>query len=298
MVKSVCVLGDAFFDIIVPVNNLSIGGANKRKIVVTPGGTANVSVWLSHLGINSKFFGCIGEDVFGVAYQQNLKKENVVDLTFKQPDYSTGVLCCLLTKNGERTFITSRGANDYWKEFRDMNCVDEIVKSDIIYLTGYSLISKNNFKTLSNFFEAYDLKGKTWFNPGSYNIINKKLINFAQKNVDTIILNDREALRFANNDDLKTCLKKIGNNYSSVICTMGKEGAYTYYGGELYYKKSVFIKDVVDTTGAGDSFAAGYLSKVLQNSSISDALSCGHTVAASEIRSRIHRTKYLFNTKF
>jgi sugar/nucleoside kinase (ribokinase family) len=283
--RSICVIGDAFFDIIVPIENITKGGAFQRNLRIFPGGTANVSVWASRLGINSKFVGKIGSDLLGFAYKKDLVSENVIDLTIMdKDDHPTGICISLVDENGERTMITNRGANDFWT-MEEMNSnIDGILSSSILYVTGFSLISSKNFKVLSSILRRASKEDiQIWFNPGASNIIDKRFRKLITRYVYGLILNLDEAKQLTNEDgdDVKDELKKLVDFF---VLTMGEKGCIVFENNKNIFTPAYKVKEIVDTTGAGDAFAAGFLAGLLKGSDAEECSKLGHKIAAEVIQ--------------
>ena len=139
---SVTVIGDAFVDLIVPIQGIKRGETYHRKILVSCGGTANVAVQISKLGESAKFLGKVGNDILGKYFKQNLRDNGVKDLTVVDQRNPTGICVSLIYEDGERTMIADRGANDFLSKEDVLAYIDEIVDSKIVYFSGYSLLSE------------------------------------------------------------------------------------------------------------------------------------------------------------
>src|SRR5690348_18247639 len=106
-----------------------------------PGGVGNVAVLLSKLGGKSAYCGMIGNDLLGNAYHQDLKKNKITPILFKNNGYPTGMLLAFVARNGQRSFLVSRGANSH------LQChhIDEAfrkVNPKILYISGHMLRSE------------------------------------------------------------------------------------------------------------------------------------------------------------
>ncbi len=282
----VCVVGDAFVDITIPIplENIAYGGVNTTKINIECGGTANVAVWLSRLGIKSSFFGKVGNDAFGRIFKEDLKNEGVVDLTTVGDNLQTGICICIIDKSGERSMIVDRGANDYI-ELMDVNrYLHEISKADLIYFTGYSLISRVTSKSIEYLIREISGDKTVCFNPGSYNIIGNKHRDIIKNHCDMLILNLEEARELTKMKDIEFILEDLESLVDIVVLTMGGEGCIVSNKDKRIMIPALRVENVVDTTGAGDAFSAGFLKGFVERLGLEECARIGHKVASEVIR--------------
>ena len=257
---SVTVIGDAFVDIIVPVQGINPGETHHRKIITLCGGTANVAVQISKLGKESKFVGKVGDDAFGRFFSQNLSTNGVKDLTFVDGENPTGLCISLSYEKGERTMVANRGANDYLKKEEVRSCIDEITDSKIVYFSGYSLLSKRNAESiLSAIEECHKQNCKIYFNPGAPNLIKEDFKEIIYDFVDVLILNMEEAKSMTKKNKLEEIVKSLNNMVNTVVITIGEGGCIVVSKGDEYLHVKTKKLYVLDTTGAGDAFSAGFI---------------------------------------
>jgi len=255
---SVTVIGDAFIDLIVPIHGTKRGETYHRKIVVSCGGTASVAVQISRLGEKAKFMGKVGDDVFRAYFKQNLKVNGVEDLTIVDEEYPTGICISLVYEDGERTMIASRGANDFLKREEIEERIEEILDSKIVYFSGYSLVSRQTAEAvLYGIKESYE-SCEIYFNPGASNLINKKFREVVRDFVDVLIMSQEEVKAMTGGNSLNDTLEVLKEMVSLAVITMGEKGCIISKGGETFHIEGERI-NALDTTGAGDSFAAGFI---------------------------------------
>lgn len=279
---TVTVIGDSFIDIIVPVFNIKSGNAYQRDIAISCGGTANVSVQISKLGEKAKFIGKIGNDVFGSYFKENLKSNNVKDLTFVDSIHMTGLCISLVDENVERSMITSRGANDHLTKKEMEGYINEVLESKIVYFSGYSLLSKQSSESILYTMEESNKHNcEIYFNPGAPNIITKLFKKIIYNFVDVLILNIEEAKKITDKDEIYTILSTLDAIVNTTIITMGNEGCVISKDGKHTPVPSNNVENVVDTTGAGDAFSAGFIVGKLRNRDIIECAKMGHDVAAN-----------------
>lgn len=278
------VIGDAFIDILVPTDNIIPNGASSKKIKIAYGGTANVAVWASRLGEKVLFFGKVGDDALGTAFKKDLSDENVGDLTVLDTEFSTGICVSLIGRAGERTMITNRGANDNLKLENAKDCASKILESDILFFSGYSLISKETSKAVLYLMKkGKERKKCVCFNPGALNIISDSYKDILSKYCNILILNFEEGRAITGKSSYSDILKELGEMVDIVVLTMGEDGSVTCQGRNISKVPAKKV-NVVDTTGAGDAFSAGFLSGRLRGLGIEKCSRSGHDVAAEVIQ--------------
>ncbi len=256
---SLTVIGDAFIDVIVPLQGDKPGETHHRKIITRCGGTATVAVQVSRLGGESKFVGKVGADVFGEYFRQNLRMNAVRDLLFTDNENATGICVSLSYPNGERTMIASRGANDFLQKEEVESCLGEIVNSTIVYFSGYSLLSEVTAGTVLYLMEKCRQQDCTiCFNPGAPNLITENTIEVIHRFVDILILNLEEARRISGQDTIGEVSKSLGSTVDLAVITVGEGGCIVARGGKYLHVATEKVKGL-DTTGAGDAFSAGFI---------------------------------------
>jgi len=276
----VTVIGDAFVDVIVPIGYIRPGETLHKKIITFCGGTANVAVQVSKLGRKAKFIGKVGNDLFGNYFKQNLKKSRVQDLTFIDNQYPTGLCVSLCYSNGERAMIADRGANDQLKKEEIRNYIKEINSSEIVYFSGYSLLSKQTSKSVLYLINESKKKNcKIYFNPGSPNLIKSNFRDIIRQFVDILILNIDEAKKISRKQKLDAISNVLRDMVEIAVITLGKEGCIVIKEDKYAHIKTRKM-DVTDTTGAGDAFAAGFIVGRLNNREVVDCAILGNKSSA------------------
>ena len=276
---NITVIGDAFIDIVVPIYGIKPGETYYKNISVSCGGTANVAVQVARLGEQAKFLGRVGNDALGSYFKKNLKDNCVADFTFSDSDHSTGLCISLLYEEGERTLVASRGANDYLTKSELKSELGEILKSKIVYFSGYSLL--NNSEAVLYAMTECRKSCEIWFNPGAPNIIKDSFKEVIHNLVNVLILNLDEAKSITKRDDIGEIVAELGKAVSLSIITLGKEGCIVTKGKEwIQVPLSNLIQDA-DITGAGDAFAAGFIVGRLRGMDETECANLAHRVAAN-----------------
>ena len=253
----------------------------KIEKTVSGGSVANSIVGLSQLGDKVGFIGKISDDDFGDKYEEGLKKENVEYFySKKKEELPTGTCLILVTPDSERTMCTFLGTAGKINE-NDVNS-DVIKKSEIIFLEGYLWDEgepKKAFdKAINNASKVAmslsDLFCVDRHKPHFLNLVKNKLnITFANEQEITSLI---EAKNFDEVINFSKQLNKL------VVITRGEKGAIAVNGEEVLESSIQQNLKIVDLTGAGDLFAAGFLHGYVNNLSTKECLEKG-----TEMSSRI-----------
>ena len=255
----------------------------KIEKTVSGGSVANSIVGLSQLGNKVGFIGKISNDDFGVKYEEGLKKENVEYFYSKKEEkLPTGTCLILVTPDSERTMCTFLGTAG---KINENDVGSEVIKeSEIIFLEGYlwdegepkkafdKAISNANKVAMS----LSDLFCVERHKPHFLNLVKNKLdITFANEQEITSLI---EAKNFDEVIDFSKQLNKL------VVITRGEKGAVAIDGEEIFENKVKKNLKIVDLTGAGDLFAAGYLHGFLNDLSINECLEKGTELSSKIIQ--------------
>jgi sugar/nucleoside kinase (ribokinase family) len=254
--SKILVIGDVIEDLIViPESPIRKNTDTRAKIEKTLGGqAANVASWLSHLGIDVTFIGCVGiSDGAKVGAELS---EHGVKAQLQLSAKPTGSLV-VLVEGESRSMLTDRGANlDL-----DLSSIDP-TGYGIVYLSGYSLLGKQ-LPQLEAFASRIKQAGALLaIDPGSYGFIKdhgvdhfRELIGFA----DIVFPNQQE----------QQLLGLVGTAPLTVV-TRGKKGASAHWSTGQQQEVSAWETGLVDPTGAGDAFCAGFLARLLAEPNYAD----------------------------
>ena len=278
----IAIIGDAFVDLVVPTKNLIPNCAVLGDLNISFGGTANVAVWLSRLGVKSSFFGKVGDDVMGAGFKKSLHCEGVADLTIIDNENPTGLCLSLIDGNYNRSMITQRGAND----FICPTDLDELTLDiDIAYFVGYSFLANPTSGTISNLMKILHERGcDIYFNPGSANIISSEIISAIKKYSNTLILNLDEGTALTGLTEASEIAINLSSWCDKVVLTMGEKGSVAVTKDEYIFNNSQNVDVISDTTGAGDAFSAGFLAGTVNNLDLKQSCELGHNTAAKAIQ--------------
>ena len=246
----------------------------KIEKTISGGSVANSIVGISQLGNNVGFIGKISDDEFGSKYEEGLKKENVEYFYSKKREVlPTGTCLILVTPDSERTMCTFLGTAGKINE-NDVS-LDAIQKSEMVFLEGYLWDEgdpKKAFdKAISNAkkiaMSLSDLFCVDRHKPNFLNLVKNKLdITFANEQEITSLIgakNFNEVINFSKQ------LNKL------VVVTRGEKGAIAVNGQEVIETDVQKNLRIVDLTGAGDLFAAGFLHGYLNKLTTRECLEKG-----------------------
>ena len=272
----------------------------KNPIYEAGGSAANTAYWISQLGGNAGFIGKISNDDLGKQFKLSLKDSGLNDYTvFESEDNQTGLCAIFITPDGERTMNTYLGAGEHLS-VDDLH-IDAIKEAKILYMEGY-LWDKPSSK--SAFLNAAKINKES----GGLNSISlsdvfcvemhrDSFISFIADDIDYVFCNEDELNSLTLQSSTNESFKYFEENFPKVkelICTLGSEGAVILKNGERHSFEATETK-VIDKTGAGDFFAAGYLYGLQKELSIDKSANFANKSAAHVISEIGVRPKRKFN---
>lgn len=249
--------------------------------LATGGSAGNTILGLSCLGASTGFIGVVGDDEYGRFFRQNLKKNRIDDklLTSSLP---SGVASTFISPDGERTFGTFLGA-------AATMCADDLTPDMFkgyayLYIEGY--LVQDHDLILRAIQLAREQGLQICLDMASYNIVAADKAFFTlliDKYVDIVFANEEEAKVFTG-DEPEEALRKIGKKCSISIVKVGAKGSYIRKGTVEIKVDPLPVKKVVDTTGAGDYFAAGFLYGLTGGYSLEKCARIGSLMAGNVIQ--------------
>ena len=255
----------------------------KIEKTISGGSVANSIVGLSQLGNKVGFIGKISDDDFGSRYEEGLKKESVEYFYFKKKEkLPTGTCLILITPDSERTMCTFLGTAGKINE-NDVSS-DAIKKSEIIFLEGYLWDEgepKKAFDKAINNAKKVAMSLSDQFcvdrhRPNFLNLVKNKLdITFANEQEITSLI---EAKNFDEVVNFSKQLNKL------VVITRGEKGAIAIKGDDIVENDIQKNLKIVDLTGAGDLFAAGFLHGYVNKLSTKKSLEKGTQMSSRVIQ--------------
>jgi len=237
------------------VGKILAEAADLEQQLSSGGSASNTIHGLARLGVDSAYIGKIGKDDFGTFFKADLEKHNVKPLLFTGNE-ETGRAIALVTPDSERTFGTYLGAAiELTKD--DING-DIFEGYDYFHIEGYLV---QNQELIGEAMKLAHAKGvKISIDMASFNVVEynrdflKEIIN---KYVDIVFANEDEA-RALTGQEPGEALEKIAEMCEIAVVKIGEKGSLIKYEGNVY-KVGIVPSRSVDTTGAGDLYAAGFI---------------------------------------
>ncbi len=248
---------------------------------VSGGSVANSIVGLSQLGNSVGFIGKISDDNFGAKYEDGLKKENVnFFYSKKNEEIPTGTCLILVTPDSERTMCTYLGISGKINE-NDLD-TEVIKKSEIVFLEGY-LWDEGDAKEAFN--KAIIQANKVAMSLSDKFCVDRHkphFLDLVKNKLDIIFANEVEINSLIDTNDFKEVISFAKKIDKHLIITRGDKGAISIYKNEINEIEAKNNLKIIDLTGAGDLFAAGYLHGFVNNLSIKECL-----IKATDMSSKV-----------
>ena len=255
----------------------------KIEQTVSGGSVANSIVGISQLGSKAGFIGKVNDDELGAKYEEGLKKENVEYFYSKKKEASpTGTCLILITPDSERTMCTFLGVAGKINT-DDINDL-AIKESELIFLEGY-LWDEGEPKSAFN--KALELSKKS-----AMSLSDKFCVDRHKKNFFDLVKNKLD-ITFANEQEIMSLIDaksfsdvvEFGKKLNKLlIITRGEKGSMSINGEEIFECQSKKNLKVIDLTGAGDLFAAGFLHGFINKMSEKESLEKGTEMASKVIQ--------------
>jgi fructokinase len=250
---------------------------------VSGGSVANSIVGLSQLGEKVGFIGKVSDDEFGSKYEEGLKKENVnYFYSKKKEELPTGTCLILVTPDSERTMCTFLGTAGKINE-NDVNS-DAIKKSDIIFLEGYLWDEGDPKKA---FDKAINNANKVAMSLSDQFCVDRHksdFLNLVRNKLDITFANEQEIASLIEAKDFEEVINFSKQLNKLMVITRGAKGAIAINGEEIAECGVQKNLKIVDLTGAGDLFAAGFLHGYVNKLSTKECLEKGTEMSSKIIQ--------------
>ena len=255
----------------------------KIEKTVSGGSVANTIVGISQLGTKAGFIGKISDDKFGAEYEKGLKMENVDFFYSKKKEVlPTGTCLILVTPDSERTMCTYLGtAGKINENDVDANTVKE---SEIVLLEGYLWDEGEPKKA---FDKAIKYSNKVAMSLSDQFCVDRHKSHFldlVKNKLDIIFANEQEILSLFDSKNIEEVISFLKQLKKDIIITRGEKGSIAIEKNEVFEVEAKKNLKLVDLTGAGDLFAAGYLYGKLNNLSTRESLEKGTDLSAKIIQ--------------
>ena len=308
MNKKILGIGNAIVDVFAQVeesflkeNNLIKGSMKlineeeffdlKQKIkiekILAGGSVANSMAGISYLDGDASFIGKINSDEFGELYKKSLEN---IDVAFlynpKKELMPTGTCIILITPDSERTMCTYLGISSQLAA-NDLN-EKNIIDKELIFLEGYLWdkgLSEKMFKQAINF--AKKNKVKIAMTLSDIFCVTRHKVDFynlLKNDLDVLIGNENEINELTGNKNLSNSINQLILLNKLIIVTRGEKGSLAINNNIIIDCDIIKVNKVIDVTGAGDLFAAGFLKEYVEKSEIKKCLTIGSLMASKIIQ--------------
>ncbi|HEX6989045.1 MAG TPA: PfkB family carbohydrate kinase [Bacillota bacterium] len=234
------------------------------RIRLMPGGAAaNQAVWLARLGRAVRFAGRVGADPLGDLLLDDLRREGVEARVERDPRLPTGSVLVWIRPDGERALVTSRAANAVLTARQREEALWAGVRH--LMLTGYAFAAPGSRPTAVELLAEARQRGVTVaLDPASWRLLaaypGREAFLDDAGGVDLLLPNAAEARWLAGRDDVGEAASILARDCGLVVVTLGSDGALVAERGrDPVHVPAAAPRRVVDTTGAGDLFAAAFV---------------------------------------
>jgi len=255
----------------------------KVEKTVSGGSVANSIVGISQLGDKAGFIGKVSDDEFGSKYEEGLKKENVEYFYSKKKEaLPTGTCLILVTPDSERTMCTFLGTAGKINE-NDVNS-DAIKKSEIIFLEGYLWDEGEPKKAFDKAINSANKVAMSLSDQFCVDRHKPHFLELVKNKLDIIFANEQEITSLIEAKDFKEVINFSKQLNKLIIITRGEKGAVAIQSEEINECGILQNLKIIDLTGAGDLFAAGFLHGYVNKFSIKESLEKGTEMSSKVIQ--------------
>jgi ribokinase len=285
MTKVVC-LGDVMVDVLARLPGpLAVGSDTPAPIALLGGGSAaNTAVWLASTGTTTTLVGRVGSDELGRIAISDLRAAGVTPLVAIDPERPTGTCIVLVDVDGERTMIPAAGANSGLGE--QSLPADLLGVSDHLHLSGYALFNDGARPAALAALELARRVG-AGISVDAASAAPLRTIGAARfldwvGSAVLLIANQDEAQVLTGCADAAECARTLAGHTGEAIVKQGRDGAIWSDGHRTIMVPAEPV-ELIDTTGAGDAFAAGALAARITGGDVDTALRAGVRLAATAV---------------
>jgi sugar/nucleoside kinase (ribokinase family) len=283
--KRIVVVGDVMTDVIVFPEGPLVRGSDRRAAIRSrPGGSAaNQAVWLGSLGTAVSLVARVGTQD-REKLDAHFRQFGVEPVLAADPVLPSGVLVTIVDTDGERSFLTDRGANlALAREDMPLALLDD---AKYLAISGYALFSPARESVLGYLAEARNRNVAVVVDPASVGFLREAgpdaFLSWTA-GAELLLANLDEALTLTGSADLSSQMQILGQRYPRVVIKRGAAGAAIGGASGIELSLAAPKANVRDTTGAGDAFAAGFLAAELRREPVEACLKAGLSAGARAV---------------
>ena len=255
----------------------------KIEETMSGGSVANSIVGLAQLGNEVGFIGKVSDDDLGIKYEAGLKKENVKYYYSKKKEaIPTGTCLILITPDSERTMVTFLGVAGRINE-KDIN-IKAVQDSELLFLEGYlwdegepkkafDIAIKNSNKVAMSLSDLFCVERHK-----------SSFLQLVKENLDITFSNEQEIMSLLNTKKIEDVVEFSKNLKKLLVITRGEKGALAIKDDTVVECNAKKNLKLVDLTGAGDLFAAGFLHGYINGKSLKESIEKGTEMSSKIIQ--------------
>ena len=285
MTARVLCIGDVMLDVITKIevmpDKINYGSDTPSKISTHGGGAAgNVASWLTRTDARATIVGHVGDDAAGAALTSEFDALGVRHNNLMVDMGSSGVVVVLVDPTGERTMFPDNGANSGLH----IGDLPDLSEFNAVYLSGYSPLDPLSRPGVLEMIAKIKQTGlPIYFDPASVGGMMQVPLDEVKswiRLMDVILLNEEEAIYLTGLSDAEAAIDRLLEDCEVVVIKRGSHGAIGKARGSILVSVPALPTEVIDTTGAGDSFAAGFIAHYALSKNMQHGLEAGAAVAA------------------
>jgi ribokinase len=282
-VSRIVVVGDVMLDVVARLSGpVAVGSDSEASVSFGGGGSAaNVAAWLAFAGASPVLVARVGDDVRGASAGAELRAGGVDARLVVDGEHPTGTCVVLVGPGGERSMLPDPGANAFLAS-------EDLPESVLdagghLHVTGYSLVRPGpRPAALAAIARATAAGMSVSVDPSSAALLGPGFLDLLEA-VGLVLPNIEEAEALTGLADPGTAARALAGRFPEVVVKLGAEGALWTDGTNEERVPAVEAIVPLDTTGAGDAFAAGLLAARLRGASPAEALGAGCELAARAV---------------
>ena len=255
----------------------------KIEETISGGSVANSIVGLSQLGNNVGFIGKVNADDLGQKYEDGLKKEKVNYLYSKKIEaIPTGTCLILITPDSERTMCTFLGIA---AKINDEDIDEQIIRnSEITFLEGYLWDEGEPKKAFDKVINSSNKVAMSLSDLFCVERHKKQFLDLVENKLDIVFANEQEILSLISSKSFNDAVSYAKSLNKIMVITRGEKGAISINNGKTVEFPAQSNLKIIDLTGAGDLFAAGYLNGLINKMTINESLAKGTELSSKIIQ--------------